>query len=179
MAARTTSIQAIGISTLLILSSGCGVGERQGARKGTKRAHITWQAQGVRDYNMTVETLCPDDLPIPADVVVRDGKVVDAYIPGTTQRMTYYGSLGGPEVSDREVQDCYNTVEQLFEILEQVTSERPYPHEIQAEFDETYGYPTLINIDSSRWIEDDGYLYEITRFEVVQAPMTAQFNESK
>ena len=159
--------KVISLVSMLLSISACGMGERHNVRQEAKQARVLWESQEIRDYNMTIETLCPDWLAFPTDLVIRDGKLVDAYVPGTTQRMTYYHEGNGPEVSDRDVQECYKTVEQLFELLEQITSERPYPHDVYSEFDETYGYPSLISTDHSRWVEDDEYLYEVTRFEVI------------
>lgn len=154
------------VTLLVSILTGCGVGERYFISQDTDEARMTWQSENIRNYNMTVESACLDMLPVFADVIVREGKVVDAYVPGTTDRMTYYGVHGGPEAGDLEVQSCYKTVEEIFDIIDQATSDSFSLQDLTVEFDETYGYPKLTNFNHPR--VSHGFYYKITKFKIIE-----------
>lgn len=156
------------ISTLFVifLNIGCGVAEKRQARNELEEGRARWEAKGIQDYEMTVEAFCPDIVTGPADVVVQNGQVVAVYEPGTTGPKTYW-TAGGEILTEQEIEECYLTVDELFELHEEVLNQRL----TQAEFrtDPTLGYPTWVFFDSSRWVEDDSYALEITRLTPLES----------
>lgn len=159
---RYAQAPTISILAIVIFSVGCGVAEKRQARGELEEGRAKWEAQGIQDYEMTVNAFCPDTVTGPADVVVQGGKVIAVYQPGTTEPKTYWPT-GGDVINEQEIEECYLTVDELFDLYEEVLSERLARAELST--DETLGYPTSAIFDSSRWTEDDGYALEITRLE--------------
>ena len=157
-----TQISTMGVLAIVILSFGCGVAEKRQARDELEEGRAKWESLGIQDYEMTMETFCPDVVTGPADVVVQDNEVVAVYNPGTTEPKTYL-AVGINPLTEQEIKDCYLTIDELFELYEDIMSERLTRAELRT--DPTLGYPTWAVFDPSRRWEDDGYALEITRLE--------------
>ena len=157
-----TQTSTIGMLAIVIFISGCGVAEKRQARDELEEGRAKWEAQSIQDYEMTVEAFCPDTVTGPADVIVQGGEVIAVYEPGTTEPKTYWG-VGSPVLTNDEIKECYHTVDELFELYDDILSQRLTRAELRT--DETLGYPTWAVFDSTRRVEDDSYALEITRLE--------------
>ncbi len=98
-----------------------------------------------------------DYCPCPSLVVnieVRNGTVVSEMDAAT----------GGP-VKPLRPFPPYNTIDRLFDVIEE--AEQRGADDIQVVYDPALGYPTSIRIDEMYNASDDGIVYTITTFELL------------
>jgi hypothetical protein len=113
-----------------------------------------WKNQAVHHYRYQLQI---DYCPCPSLVVmieVRNGTVVSE-----TDATT-----GGP-VKPRRPLPPYNTIERLFNVIEEAKNRGAY--QIEVVYDPTLGYPTRISIDEMINTSDDSIAYTVTAFETL------------
>jgi hypothetical protein len=109
-------------------------------------AEEKWEKAGIRhyEYQMRTSCFCPPEMMEWAIVKVSDGVVVSAT------------ALDGTPFTDWGL-TSRKTVEELFD---QARARYDWLEDIDFEFDETYGYPLVIEHRSKRNVADAGAVYE-------------------
>lgn len=145
---------------LVLIMAGCGARAPEAtadnapetAPEGLQQAQAVWDAEGIKDYRVTVRQtcFCPPDLRQPLRVTVADGEVVE--IRGLEQPLQQQDQLDRSRL----------TVAGLFRFIRQ-SAERE-PHKLEVEYDPRFGYPRHIDYDGHERIADDEFRYELTDF---------------
>ncbi|MET0399027.1 MAG: DUF6174 domain-containing protein [Longimicrobiaceae bacterium] len=121
-----------------------------------RAARAEWARQGITSYRYTVHRSCEclPEATAPARVEVRDGRTVSV-VAATSVRQVR------PEAFEQ-----YDTVEELFAVIEEALARDPY--RFSASYDERLGYPLGYSVDFDReHVDDEGGL-AITEFEVIR-----------
>ncbi len=121
-----------------------------------RAARAEWERQGISSYRYTVHRSCEclPEATAPARVEVRDGRTVS--VAATT---------GGRQLRPEDFGQ-YDTVEELFAVIEEAISRDPY--RFSASYDERLGYPLGYSVDFDREHADDEGGLAITDFEVIE-----------
>jgi hypothetical protein len=146
---RFRSCVVIGV----LVAAGCGDGSLLGPRfdPTLSWARARWESRGVDSYAMTVRPLCFCGFVEPVRVTVRDGVVVSRIIVATG------------DVLPTQHASSYPDVPGLFALIERA-HEQGADH-VDADFDESYGFPTGIWIDWKESWADDEIGYRVAEFE--------------
>ena len=115
-------------------------------------ARARWESSGVDSYGLTVRPLCFCVFVEPVRVTVRDGVVVSRIIQSSGDALPAQYASSYPDVPG------------LFAIIERAR-EKGADH-IDADFNETYGFPTAVWIDWKESWADDEIGYRVDEFEV-------------
>ncbi|TKB45591.1 DUF6174 domain-containing protein [Thalassotalea mangrovi] len=147
--------------TLTLLLTACGSDdepEQQSLSELVTENQQLWVAQGLMDYQYSVQIALPDcetadELP-PVDIVVEDNQVVGVYIQGSGEPLELEESP---------------TIDDLFYFMLAILIEQPLQFSATAEddnlpvFDANLGYPVSFFIDYSA-ASCDAYQYQILSF---------------
>ena len=138
-------LRFLSVAVLLSLTACINVvtpGESQELREAERR----WEQANIDDYTfqMRMSCFCPPEMLEWAIVEVRDGVIVSAK------------SVDGKPFTDWGL-SSRKTVEELFA---EAHARYDWLADIDFEFDETYGYPLVIEHRSKRNIADAGAVYE-------------------
>ena len=115
-------------------------------------AEARWEDANVDSYEMTVNYLCGECLYVgPARVTVSRGEIVSRLIVATGDALP--ASLA----------DLYPDVPGLFAIVREALADA---HELHVEYDETYGFPTVVSIDWDENAVDDEVVFRVENFAV-------------
>ena len=135
---------AILAAILPLFAAGCedifGSGDVGRERDELEDARAQWARNGTDSYEMTVSRVCFCG-PLAVRVRVQGGQVVSRVDPETGAPIT--GSM----------YDDVDTVEDLFEFIDESLDEDP--HEADAEYDGSRGFPTHAYFDYSENIADE------------------------
>lgn len=154
---------ALLLGCLLVVLSACGedltdgststseaTGSTTTAAEATdvESARALWDAEGPESYELTYEKMCYCASVGPVTVTVESGEITD---------------VAAPEADDEaEATEDALSVEDL---LDKAADAEADADVAEIEYDEEYGYPTLLDID---WLEDavdDEVTYTVTSFE--------------
>jgi hypothetical protein len=118
-----------------------------------ERSRQVWNAQGIDDYRMIV-WITGGLLGGGAVIEVRDG------VPVSVQP-----AEGGPQHLPMSAFARYDTVEELFAVLEQAFDRNV--HEVKAEYDPRFGLPIDVDIDPMRDAIDEEHGFSVEGFTVL------------
>jgi hypothetical protein len=103
-------------------------------------------------YTLTRSCYCLTELTTPVDIVVRNGVVESrTYQNSTTPVSATYAGY-------------FPSIDGLFAKVDTARLAKPFI--INLSFDETYGYPTFLNVDQNRNTVDEEYTYVASNFVV-------------
>ena len=121
-------------------------------REALTRHQRIWSQQGIKNYQyrLQVNCFCPQEITEPVTVKVSNG---------ITTSVSYVAT-GMPAQSEYFVK--YDTVDKLFLIIDNALKQGA--DEITVTYDETFGFPTHINIDFVKQAIDDEIAYNVTEF---------------
>lgn len=146
MTGRTLRTALLPLAVLGV--TGCGLvgpDEARDAANDLRLAYALWTAQGIEDYDLTVEERCFCASIGPIVLRVRDGVRSEAVPPA---------GYVGPSIEAAAVPD----VPELFGFIDDAIDRRA--HRIRVVYHPTLGYPTEISIDYSENIVDEERGYE-------------------
>jgi hypothetical protein len=134
--------------------SACGSGA-EGVRLADARN--TWTEAGINSYRytLTIGCFCPPGLRGPVEIEVIDGRTIDVRF-----------SAGAADVN-REYFDRYDTIEDLFAVIEEALAQSPDSAGIG--YDNRYGFPHSISFDFEQEVADDEISYTVENFELLEA----------
>lgn len=114
----------------------------------------TWQKYKIDNYEFEVSKacFCPEYL-YPARVVVRSDTVNAVFDPETGE------SLRNPDTKNQVKLSRYNSINDLFEIVEEAI--RYEADSIEVKYDRALGYPKYISIDYIKEARDDELTFKI------------------
>jgi hypothetical protein len=143
---------------LVLVAGACGLDPfgPSGATDELRAARAEWERQGISSYRYTVRRSCEclPEATAPARVEVRDGRTVSVVAATSVSQVR-------PEAFGE-----YDTVEELFAVIEEAIARDPY--RFTARYDERLGYPLGYSVDFDReYVDDEGGL-AITEFEVIE-----------
>ena len=135
-----------------LLLTGCLLGDIFGSgRRGELDEHRrTWQESSVTDYSYRLERSCFCINFGPADVSVVDGEIVSVF------RLFDSTSVALSEF------DIYETFDDLFARVDAAL--RDEAHSVSVIYDETYGFPSRIEIDYIKNAVDDEITLSVSQF---------------
>lgn len=136
---------------LPIVSVGCA--GKSSVQVLLEQSQQKWAEQGIDSYGyqLQISCFCPPDVTQPVIVTVRGG--------ATTSIINAVNST--PVENGRF--EKYSTVDKLFDIIS--TAIENNAAEISVSYDEKFGYPTRIYIDSIKQAIDDEIAYNISGFQ--------------
>jgi Family of unknown function (DUF6174) len=136
----------------LLVVAGCGGDSPLGTQFEPRLlwARVQWESRAVDSYAMTVTPLCFCGFVEPVRVTVRDGVVVSRVVVSTG------GALPAQHASS------YPDVPGLFARIDRAHEEGA--DSVDADFDESYGFPTGIWIDWKVSLADDEEGYRVEDF---------------
>ena len=145
----------------IVLSACSTIANVSGPKSEVEQARDKWQAADISHYQINVDVSCfcafHDEMPL--IVEVKDGEVVSLK-SGT-----------GKELNPANLQyyERYLTVEKLFdEIAKGFQAEgsgEGAADKVEVKYDETYGFPTTINIDFVEKAVDDELYITVSDFQ--------------
>ena len=141
------------LAAALLVLTACGDGFFATTRFVTslRAARARWASSGIDDYELTVRRLCFCGFVEPVRVKVVDGAIVSRTVVSTGEPLSaLYASY-------------YPDVPGLFAIVEQATTNA---HELDVEFDATYGFPTDVSIDWEENTVDEEVVYLAETFTI-------------
>ncbi len=123
----------------------------------TSRYREKWERAGVSHYRfeLFIACFCAFGRDMPLVIEVNDGKIVS---------MEYKSGNPLPE-HDREYFERFATIDRIF--LELESDAIKEADEVTVTYDETYGFPTQINIDYIKDAVDDELGLILSGFEVL------------
>ena len=144
-----TKIISFIFALVLMLSACAGGSEVQQNRE-------KWEGQNIDHYRFTVVVSCFCPF-AGAEVTyeVQNGQVVNELVQSDPDRQI-------DPVQASEFYQAYNTIEKVFDYVEQATNEAD---EITVEYDPTYGFPTDISVDWIKEATDDEMYLTLSNFE--------------
>ncbi len=118
-----------------------------------------WQRQGVDSYEYIVRKSCFCGPPgnIPVKIVVRDSLNIAAF----DNRTTY-----DPAVD--KIEGLPQSIPALFDLVRLSSASQPDSFEV--EYNETFGFPESVRIDSKRQAVDDEVSFVVQAFRVIDEP---------
>lgn len=140
-------------SLTLLATAGCGLitgndgGDDESA---LRRAEGRWSRSGVQDYQVVVEYLCFCVYTRPVRITVRFGNVVSRVDVQTGQPVPAAG-------------DHVRDLAGLFALIRDAIARDA--HRLDAMYDSTYGFPTLIDIDYIQNATDDELQIRTSEFQ--------------
>jgi hypothetical protein len=145
----------------LVLSACTAIASAQEPKSEVQLAREKWQAANISHYQINVDVSCfcafRDEMPL--IVEVKDGEVVSLK-SGT-----------GKELNSTNLQyyERYLTIEKLFDEIEKgfkaEGSDQNPAEKVEVKYDETYGFPTSINIDFVEQATDDELYITVSDFQ--------------
>jgi hypothetical protein len=149
-------IKIVSLMFMLVLlisaCSGSGGSELQQNRE-------KWEERNINHYRYTVVVTC-FCIFAGAEVTyeVQNGQVLNETVQPHPDRQ-----IDPAEIS--EYYQPYNTIEKVFDFLEQATNEAD---EVIVEYDQTYGFPTDISVDYSKETIDEEIYLTLSNLEPLQ-----------
>jgi hypothetical protein len=146
-----SKIVSILFALVLVLSACSGSGG-----SALQQNREKWQAQNIDHYRYTVVVTC-FCIFAGAEVTyeVQNGQVVNQTVQPHPDRQIDTAEI-------EEFYQQYNTIERVFDFLEQATDEAD---EVTIEYDPTYGYPTNITVDYVKDAIDDELYLSLSNLE--------------
>jgi hypothetical protein len=147
---------------LTIVLSACTTLASAGEPKSeVEQARDKWQAAGISHYqiNVSVSCFCAFNDEMPLIVEVKDGEVISLK------------SATGKELNPTNLQyyERYLTIDKLFKEIENgfktEGSDQGPADKVEVQYDETYGFPTTINIDFVEQAVDDELYITVSDFQ--------------
>ena len=156
---RPRALRALPVLVPLGLALGaCGLAPLgpSSAAGDLRAARAEWERQGISSYRYTIRRSCEclPEATAPARVEVRDGRTVSVVAATSASQVR-------PEAFQR-----YDTVEELFAVIEETIERDPY--RFSARYDARLGYPLEYSVDFDREHADDEGGLAITDFEVIE-----------
>jgi hypothetical protein len=127
-------------------------------------AKTRWDASGIVSYDYEFDQSCLCYPPGPFAIEVRNCSVVSVNFLLDNDEIL----IDPPSV------DQVSTIDELFTQLQQILNgcspdeQRP-PYSYSVSFDDTYGYPTNVNIDPEELVADEEIIYFVTNFVVIES----------
>ncbi|HVK05608.1 MAG TPA: DUF6174 domain-containing protein [Armatimonadaceae bacterium] len=149
---RTGATAVASVAAALCLSS-CGSGSGDAGNPTFRAYRELWERTRPTDYRYTFErsAFAPPETLRKVVIVVRGGRTVS---------VTPFDE-GAP--IDRSAYTPYDTIEELFDVLED--ADRKGAYEILTAFDIEYGYPAQVRIDYKQELADDENAFQVTELE--------------
>ena len=122
-------------------------------------AQMKWQAHAVESYEFVITKYCACDPPgnIPVKIVVRDYLTIAAY----DSRLAF-------DAGRERIDDIPQSVTDLFDLLNvQLNGQSAV---VNVEFDDDYGFPVNIELDSDATNDGGEITYSIEHFRVGESP---------
>ncbi len=147
----------IGLAGLLLLLGGCDLLPEDDPDTGAlDAAEKQWDEAGISDYQLTLGFSCfcipTDDFSGPGEfvIVVRNAAIESAFRTDSGEYLSTAQAQSLPTVDALfdKIRDAYRRDADL----------------IQADYDETYGFPTDLKINSNTRVPDAGVTYSIRDF---------------
>ncbi len=137
------------ISALILVQ--CNKKSIEKSPKNLAQAKALWETKKIDAYTMTftVSCFCIVDLNQPAEVVVKNNKIITVNGSPYDDSFLLFGS--------------YKTVPELFAHIEEMQKQNPVVEKL--EFDPTYGFPSYIYYDVSEMIADEEIGYSVSDFK--------------
>ena len=134
--------------TVLFLASSCGgLLEKRQVEKNREK----WRKNWPTSYPMVQSRGCFCVSYGDLELVVEGGEIVEVRDPETGGPAPSWDKEGTLEPED--VRGLYLTIDELFDEIEEMRKERNSVFEVT--YDEEFGYPTSIDVDGRRWLQDD------------------------
>ncbi len=117
----------------------------------------TWTQAKITHYRLqlSVGCFCAFRGMMPLTVEVKDGQV-----------LSILDNTGAEVSSDfKELFDQYNTIERLFDYTAEAQKNAD---KVTVTYNNTYGYPTLVNIDNIKEAVDDELSLSVSNFEILK-----------
>ncbi|HEY7768016.1 DUF6174 domain-containing protein [Longimicrobium sp.] len=141
---------AAALASVVALSACAGNSTLADEEARMERSRQVWNAQGIDDYRMIV-SVSAGMIAGSATIEVRDG------VPVSVQR-----TEGGPQTLPLSAFARYDTVEELFAVLEQAFENGS--DEIEALYDSTLGVPLSVAIDPMKNAIDEEHGFLVNGF---------------
>jgi hypothetical protein len=127
------------------------------ARAKVESSRRLWNEKNIKNYNFTMHIQKTGHATPMGTVAieVRDGTAI-------SMKRVENQWLGG----DVEKCEKYNTIEKIFDIVENASG--AFPDVFTVDFDSEFGYPKNLNLDPNRQATDDELSVKILQFEVVE-----------
>jgi len=138
---------------LVFVLSACSLG----AKSELQTNQDKWEKSGITHYrfDLFIGCFCAFRDKMPLHIEVKDGEVVSiSYVDGT------------PAPTDDEFFNRFATFERIF--LDLQSGPASEADEITVEYDPTYGFPTIVNVDQIKLAMDDEYHLTVSSFEVLK-----------
>ena len=138
-------IKQLGIFCVLAVLAGCGGERRNFPSDAELQANIErWNSHSINSYqvNFRISCYCMSEITAEKVLHVSDGVITAAY---------YLNS--GESVPAGDLYERLLTVEDAFELIQSLKAQSP--SDLRVTYDETYGYPTRIDVDFAQDIADD------------------------
>jgi len=129
------------------LFPGASVSPNDAAVRALAAHQATWQAKNVDDYTLTVQRQCFCPFTEPVVVTVMDGVVTGA-------------TVDGQPAKPQDVQGIPKTVPELFAVV----TANADAAKMTVEWNEAFGFPTSIQVDSIENAVDDEFGISVTDF---------------
>jgi hypothetical protein len=147
----TSLTRRAGAGLALLAAAGCGlITGNDEDDSALRRAEARWSRSGVQDYQVVVQYLCFCGYTRPVRITVRSGAVVSRVDAETGQPVPAQGN---------NVRDIVG----LFDLIREAIAEDA--HRLNATYDATYGFPTLIDIDYIENAIDDELRITTSEFQ--------------
>ena len=144
-------ISIILIASLLMACSDKGVDPE--ASQDLEENETKWQSQGLTNYQINTQRLCFCDADSVREItiIVRDNEVSEAF----------YTDSGDYLPADRL--EHLRTIDEHFEVIHDAINRDAFS--LVIEYNATFGYPSLIDIDYSEGMADDEVTYRLSNLQ--------------
>jgi hypothetical protein len=148
------------LALTIVLSACTAIANAGGPKSEAEQARDKWQAANISHYQVNVDVSCfcafRDEMPL--IVEVKDGEVVSLK------------SATGKELNPSNLQyyERYLTIDKLLNEIEKgfkAADSENAADKVEVQYDETYGFPTTINIDFVEQAVDDELYITVSDFQ--------------
>jgi len=114
-----------------------------------------WQSSQIESYKWVESISCEWGGPLLRDIFVVNNK---------KDRVDFDESLLFEGLTDEDIFNAARTIDEAFDFIESLLSQNVAS--LNVEYDEIYGFPTIISVDYDIDFVDDEVLYRYTNFEI-------------
>lgn len=152
------------IVVVCLLGAGCAEDEKERSYQQLEHSRQLWRSAGSSNYTMTYDWPCDCNpfVPNPTKLIVQGNQIVEAR---ESTDNTPKKDRGGKVLSTDEIQDYFQTVEQLFALIQ---FEIEHSDHVEVQYHPTLGYPTNAFFDRMKASDDDELEISITSLTLSQ-----------